>query len=369
MVLRALALLLLLLVAACTGGGLGGDAARTDGSDPPADATLPGTASGVTPALCARAVDLESVGMRVGETVTVRGSTHTPTEIMPGPCNGRLTGHQLYRYRVRGHDVRLRATTNLPGGTPYLDTTVWALEGACSERAPVLGCNDDDVLAEDPLSGASTLDTPSLARGTELTFVVASYARARRGTLLRGEFVLAVTETPSSGPGMACESGLPGVCVRGYECAASAEEQGRCVRPDTEREPNNTPAQAGPPRPVDPPLALHAAIDPPGDVDCFALQVPEGASLWIEANDGAGSCPGDLRVELYRAGERDPLDADQNTGRVSDLGSCPRLFPGDNESVRAMPAGVYTVCVRAPEGDESAPTMRVPHYSLQVAMP
>jgi len=62
-------------------------------------------------------------------------------------------GQQVYRYAVRGDGVSLTATTDLPGGTDLLDTTVWLLDGVCSETARVLACNDDDPTADGAQSG------------------------------------------------------------------------------------------------------------------------------------------------------------------------------------------------------------------------
>src|SRR5439155_256103 len=80
----------------------------------------------------------------------------------------------------------------------------------------------------------------------------------------------------------------------------------------------------------------------------FALDVPAGADLYLEANDGAGSCPADLRADLYRAGEADPFDGDYDTGRATDV-VCPLVSAVDNAGARAMPAGIYTVCIRVSE--------------------
>jgi hypothetical protein len=140
----------LLLIALAAGCGTSG---TVDGAT---DASLPATESGVTSAMCARAMDLNATGMLAGDTTSIRGSTQTPVDEMPGPCNNALTGHQVYRYRVRGDQVWLRATTGVPGGTPFLDTTVWALEGACGEGARVLACNDDDYNLEGDQAGATT---------------------------------------------------------------------------------------------------------------------------------------------------------------------------------------------------------------------
>lgn len=322
--------------------------------------------SGVTAAACGTVIDLEAMGTRAGDTLTIHGNTNTPTEIVRGPCNPTLTGHQVYRYRVRGENVSLRATTNLPGGTDLLDTTIFVLAGSCSETSMVLACNDDDFNAPDTRAGASTLSSPSLTRDTEVTIVVAGYSGVRRGAQTRGEFNLAITEVPSAALGMECDSAVPGGCVHGDECAAISLTRGICVVPSTETEPNGTPATAGTPHPIVNTFAIHAAIQPAGDIDCFALDIPAGADLYLEANDGDGSCPADLRADLYRMGEVDPFDGDDDTGRATDV-ACPLVSAIENAGARAMPPGIYTVCVRVSEPTGVPPAITVARYSLQVS--
>ena len=128
----------------------------------------------------------------------------------------------------------LRATTNLPGGTDLLDTTIFVLAGSCSETATVLACNDDDFNTPDNRAGASTLATPSLSHDAEVTIVVAAFANVRRGAQTRGEFNLAITEVPSAAAGAECDSTVPGGCIHGYECAAISLTRGICVVPGTE---------------------------------------------------------------------------------------------------------------------------------------
>jgi hypothetical protein len=335
-------------------------------SERDAEPTLPTTPSGVTAAMCEQATDLNATGALAGETVTVRGSTERSLGTMAAPCNPSVLGHQVYRYRVRGDNVWLRATTNLPGGTPNLDTVLWVLDGACGEQTAVLECNDDDGAADGDAEGTSTLATRSLRAGTELTFVVGAYARAHRGAASRGEFTLAVTETPSAAPGAECDSAVPGGCVHGYECAATSPARGLCVTASDETEPNNTPAAAGSPRPITGPMAIHAALMPAGDVDCFALAVTAGQSLYIEVSDGGGRCGADLRADLYRAGEADPFDGDDDSGRATDV-ACPRISPAENTGVRAMAAGTYVLCVRASEPSNAPPMVTLPRYSVQIA--
>lgn len=353
------------LVAACSSGSPGGDGgtdARTDGG-----AALPATASGVTSAWCMAAVDMNATGALAGDTLTVRGSTAQPTTEMPGPCNPAVTGQQVFRYRVRGDNVTLHITTNLPGGTALLDTVVWVLDGACSETAAVLACNDDDGTSSGDQEGTSTLNAGSYRQGRELTLVVGSYARTRRGAASHGDFTLSVTETPSASAGAVCNSAVPGGCVAGLECAATSATAGLCVTPSAETEPNDTPATATALGPVGTAgLAVHAAIGTAGDQDCFAFDVTQGQTLWLEASDGAGSCGADLEAALYRSGETMSFAADDDTGRASDV-ACPRIFPGDNPEVRSMAAGTYVLCVRMAGSMDGTAVTTLDRYSVQIA--
>ena len=340
------------------------DASQTDAVRNP-DVPISMPPSGVTAAACGTVLDLEALGTRVGDTITVHGTTNTPLEVVRGPCNPALTGHQVFRYRVRGENVSLHMTTNLPGGTDLLDTTIFVLTGSCSETATVLACNDDDFNTPENRSGTSTLATASLARDTDVTVIVAAYANVRRGAVSRGEFNLGITEVPSAALAADCDATVAGGCVPGLECAAISLPRGICVTPTNETEPNGTPAMAGAPRPIVNTFAIHAAIEPAGDVDCYALDIPAGADLYLEANDGAGSCPADLRADIYRAGEMDPFDGDDDTGRATDV-ACPLVSAVENAGARAMPAGIYTVCIRASE-PAGVPMVTVGRYSLQVA--
>jgi hypothetical protein len=362
---HALALALVLALAACSSSGSSGDGGT--GSDASGGGgLLPPTHSGVTAAQCASAVDLNALGALAGDTVTIHGSTSQPTTEMAAPCNPDVTGQQVFRYHVRGENVWLHVTTNNPGGTALLDTVVWVLDGACSEGAAVLACNDDDGAAENNAEGTSTLNAGSYARGRELTLVVGAYARTRRGAQSRGDFTLTVTESPSASAGAVCNSAVPGGCVAGLECASTSVTTGVCVTPGMETEPNDTPATATPIGAVGNGIAVHAAIQPAGDTDCFSFQVAQGQTLWIEANDGGGSCGADLMAELFRSGETMSFAADDDTGRASDV-ACPRLFPMDNPEVRDMPAGTYILCVHVPNAAEVAPSVTLQQYSVQIA--
>jgi hypothetical protein len=357
-----------LSVMACSGDHSHDDASDNDASmmDGSNDGAVQMTASGILDSMCSSAIDLNAMGMLSGDTVTVHGSTAMPSDVIQGPCNPALTGHQVYRYRVRGNNVWLRATTNLPGGTEELDTSIWVLASPCGANAQVLACNDDDPSAPDPQAGTSTLATPSFPQGTEVFIVVASYARAHRGAPTRGEFNLAVTESASAAAGAMCDSTVPGGCVHGYECAATSPMGGVCVQPSNEQEHNDAPASAQSLGMLTGPMAVHAAIDPAGDVDCFSVQLAAGTNLFVEANDGGGGCGADLRAELYRAGEAESFDGDDDSGRMSNF-ACPRVDPSDHEDLRAMTAGVYIVCVRASEPADSPPTVTLAHYSVQIA--
>jgi hypothetical protein len=351
---------------ACNNAGTNDGSADDAGLDAaPSDVMLPPTASGVTASQCAAQIDLDTMGAFVGNMLTIQGSTMTPTTVMAAPCNRAVTGQQVFRYHVRGDGVWLRATTAIPGGTDFLDTVLWALVGPCSENAPVLGCNDDDSSLDNALLGRSTLLTRSLARGTEIDLVVGAFNNVTRGAQRRGTYTLGVSEYPSAMGGAMCDSSIPGGCVPGFECVATSPTAGLCAQPGMEHEPNDTPATAEPARMVAMPTTIHASIQPAGDVDCFGIAVPANANLYIEANDGGGGCPADLRADLFRTGETLPFEGDDDSGRA-DL--CPQIDPASNTGVRMMPAGAYVVCVKVTTPDGVTPTVTVPQYSLQMAL-
>ncbi len=365
---RLLAFAFTASLAACTGSTQPDDIAGTDAASDVtsnADARIAATTSGVTSSMCAASVDLTAMGTLAGETTTIHGSTNTPATVMTGPCNPAVTGQQVFRYRVRGAQVSLGVTTALAGGTDLLDTIVWVLPSACDETSMAIACNDDDPNTPEALAGTSTLRTPVLAAGTDVTIVVGTYAGARRGAQSRGNFVLAVTEVPAAAAGAMCDSAHPGSCVSGNECASTSITAGVCVTASSEQEPNDTPAGANPIT-VTQPSAIHAAIMPAGDVDCFGFDAPGARDLYIEANDGAGSCGADLRLDLYRMGEMDPFDGDDDTGRASGV-ACPLVSGAENASVRALAAGHYMACIRASEPAGVPPSITLAQYSVHIA--
>jgi hypothetical protein len=351
------------LLAACTGSTNPDDLAANDATDTATDARLPPTPSGVTTAMCSNTIDMTALGTLTGDTTNIHGSTATPTDVMNGPCSQATTGQQVYRYRVRGAQVSLQVTTALPGGTPRLDTAVWVLGGACAESTMPIACNDDDPNTDESLAGTSTLRTPVLAGGSDVFIVVGSYAGARRGAAARGEFNLAVAEIPAAAAGAMCDSAQAGSCVSGYECAATSPTAGLCVQPSQETEPNDTTAM---PMSITfgAPISIHASIMPAGDHDCFAFDAPGGRNLYVEVSDGAGSCPADLAMDLFRMGETDAFEGDDDSGRASSV-ACPRVDAMENPGVQALAAGRYFACVRAAEYSMTAPTMTVPQYSVQ----
>lgn len=115
-----------------------------------------------------------------------------------------------------------------------------------------------------------------------------------------------------------------------------------------EREPNDTSAAAG--GPFTPPVLLGGAIEPAGDVDIFALELPATADLKIASFDacfdpaGPGTCAGiDTVVTLLGAdGEVVLVERDQDG-----VGSCATIdsAAAGGAGARHLPAGTYFVKV------------------------
>lgn len=100
-----------------------------------------------------------------------------------------------------------------------------------------------------------------------------------------------------------------------------------------EVEPNDTPATAMP----FPAAGLTASLRP-GDIDCFALDVPDNGALFVEVVDEA--CATDLALEL-----RDPDGTFLTTGLPGATG-CPAISAESDTGARFLSAGAHTVCVQ-----------------------
>jgi cysteine-rich repeat protein len=119
-----------------------------------------------------------------------------------------------------------------------------------------------------------------------------------------------------------------------------------CLAEGTEREPNNTPAEALANNQWTGSFAATGAIQPAGDVDVFAVVVPEGAYLrarWLPASGlGTSGCTYDAELRV--------LDADGVTVRVtyssSGSGACRDADPYWYSEITDLPAGTYYVELR-----------------------
>jgi cysteine-rich repeat protein len=93
----------------------------------------------------------------------------------------------------------------------------------------------------------------------------------------------------------------------------------------------------------DHPYALGAGvvfqIDQPGDADWFRFVLDAPATVGLQVRDAADPlrCSGDPVLDLFRAGDAEPIAGDDDGG----AGFCPLLSPID------LPAGAYDVRVRA----------------------
>lgn len=124
----------------------------------------------------------------------------------------------------------------------------------------------------------------------------------------------------------------------------------------TETEPNDTPAEADLVGAYTPPTTFAGSIDPAGDIDIYAIEVPGVADLRVETFDGSGpgSCDGiDTVLQLIAPDGTSELALDDEGG----IGSC-SLIQG--AGAVQLPAGTYYVAVTDYFGDV------IPGYTLQV---
>lgn len=125
-------------------------------------------------------------------------------------------------------------------------------------------------------------------------------------------------------------------CTGGTSCVARSFSEGTCESPTMESEPNDaltggTPANS---------LAVRGALGR-FDLDCFALTVPDGASVFAQAVNPAGLCTSNLVLDLYGPSGA-WLGGDADAGPAG----CPRVDGGVYSWARALAGGTYRVCVR-----------------------
>ncbi len=148
-------------------------------------------------------------------------------------------------------------------------------------------------------------------------------------------------------------------CAAGATCLPAGQSRGVCASPVMEAEPNNTPTAAQ--GPVTESGIFRASLTA-GDVDCFRVRAPMGASLYVETNDNAGGCPGggaDTVATVYgptgaRLAENDDIAQNQLCSRINGLAAGP---------LHGLAAGDYAVCVRS-----YSATAAIPSYYVTIAV-
>lgn len=113
-------------------------------------------------------------------------------------------------------------------------------------------------------------------------------------------------------------------CPAGQVCLASSLDQGTCATSTMETEPNDVPSMTMAITMV--PAAVRGSLVQ-FDVDCFAVEVPAGGSLFARVATANGLCPGDLALDLYaiEGAELRLLGSDTDSG----VFGCPRIDGAD----------------------------------------
>jgi hypothetical protein len=115
-----------------------------------------------------------------------------------------------------------------------------------------------------------------------------------------------------------------------------------CAAPVMEAEPNNTPA--APQAAVTTTTVFRGALATGADVDCYAVTVPAGTTLYAETSGADGTCSladgEDTVVNIYSQGVAAPIATNDDIamGNV-----CSRI--SGTTAVTRVPAGTYSVCV------------------------
>jgi cysteine-rich repeat protein len=122
-----------------------------------------------------------------------------------------------------------------------------------------------------------------------------------------------------------------------------------------EIEPNDTPNRA---QNLGAESLIHGRLSN-GDQDCFGLEVPDGANLTVRVDDGAGGCPGDTFLRLYRTDDGAALLLDDDN---SGPNNCAAILPEEKLAARSLPGGDYALCLA---GFQRVP---VAGYSLHISV-
>jgi len=190
---------------------------------------LPDVTGPSNPCAAGAVIDLNAVGMRMGETTRYTGNNNNTSavSVLPSACVP-TAGHQLVLRYVPRASTRLRISTDNAGTGTTFDTVVYvqrmcAPSGGDAGPQDSLGCNDDGSVSGSPRQYASALTTEAVTAGQAVFVVVAGYLNSAgqpiSGFMPRGTFELSVTEIATVAVGAACDpAGQTNTCAAGAYC-------------------------------------------------------------------------------------------------------------------------------------------------------
>ncbi len=156
--------------------------------------------------------------------------------------------------------------------------------------------------------------------------------------------VLTLVGCPAAGdppPGQACGDGIVDESVDSSEACDDGNRWGGdgcdhlCASEDGfgETEPNDDPTE---PQTLDESTVFGSL--PPGDLDCFAIDVGAAAAVRASVTE-PGGCSGDLAIELVNAA------GNRVTSGLPDLSGCAAIEPDTDNAARYLEAGPHSLCV------------------------
>lgn len=117
-----------------------------------------------------------------------------------------------------------------------------------------------------------------------------------------------------------------------------------CAAPVMEVEPNNT--QDMPQAAVTRTTVYRGALTTGADVDCYAVTVPAGSTLYAETTDANGTCElndgEDTIINVYRQGTATPIATNDD---VADGVLCSGVAGPSTAALLRVAAGTYSICV------------------------
>lgn len=161
--------------------------------------------------------------------------------------------------------------------------------------------------------------------------------------------------------GMPCDLAFnTTTCAMESACQAGMTAgQGVCTAPTAEMEMNNTPMAGN--GPVTTSTVFRGAL-PEGDIDCFRVTVPMGASIRAQTSDATGGCSLGMGADTVMT-LHDAMGAEIATNDDAGGTLCSTIDGATTAAARGLAAGTYAVCV------ESYPnTPAIASYFLRVTI-